>query len=108
MGTYTYHMYLGLYSGGRILRRKFKLPGQTLDLDNRATNIKASLKMAMKELLISQPELEDGLISHSQNLFKLNNNIIQECNVQKTRLFKVATIVGLVTIGAALFYKYSS
>ena len=31
--AYVYHMYLGLYSGGRILRHKFKLKGKTLDLD---------------------------------------------------------------------------
>ena len=31
--AYIYHMYLGLYSGGRILRHKFKLKGKTLELD---------------------------------------------------------------------------
>ena len=31
--AYIYHMYLGLYSGGRILKHKFKLKGKTLDLD---------------------------------------------------------------------------
>ena len=39
LAAYIYHMYLGLYSGGRILRHKFKLPGETLDLSDRAISV---------------------------------------------------------------------
>ena len=39
IAAYIYHMYLGLYAGGKILRKKFNLPGQILDLDEKATNV---------------------------------------------------------------------
>ena len=42
IAAYIYHMYLGLYSGGKILRHKFKLPGQTLALDERSNNVSNS------------------------------------------------------------------
>ena len=31
--AYIYHMYLGLHTGAKILRQKFKLKGKTLELD---------------------------------------------------------------------------
>merc|ERR1712212_1384017 len=76
--AYIYHMYLGLHSGGRILRHKFKLKGKTLEIDTKL-NVKEALKMQMKRLLLEQPDLEDGLLEHSKNLFRLNNLIIREC-----------------------------
>jgi len=102
MVAYIYHMYLGLYSGGRILRHKFKLPGETLDLSDRAINISKALKTAMRNLVLSRPDLSDGLILHSQNVFKLNNLIIHECDIYKARLFKIFATFGLCVGGAFL------
>merc|ERR1712168_1440183 len=53
--AYIYHMYLGLYSGGRILRHKFKLKGKTLELDPKL-NIKEGVKHQMRQLLAEHPE----------------------------------------------------
>jgi len=66
--------------------------------------MKQSLKMAMKTHLLAHPDIADGLISHSKNLFKLNNSIIHECDIQKSRLFKVACGVGVVSALALITY----
>merc|ERR1712131_38185 len=76
--AYIYHMYLGLHTGAKILRQKFKLKGKTLELDAKL-NIKEGLKASMKNLILEQPDLKEPLIEHSKNLFRLNNGIIQEC-----------------------------
>ena len=41
--AYIYHMYLGLHTGAKILRQKFKLKGKTLELD-------AKLNVSIHEL----------------------------------------------------------
>ena len=108
IAAYIYHMYLGLYSGGKILRHKFKLPGQTLDLDERSNNIKSSLKTAMKNLVLSDAALAQKLIEHSENLFKLNNLIIKECEIQKTRLFKIFGIIAFSIAGICIYRSVSN
>jgi len=108
IAAYIYHMYLGLYSGGKILRHKFKLPGQTLDLDERSNNVKSSLKTAMKNLVLSDAALAQKLIEHSENLFKLNNLIIKECEIQKTRLFKIFGIIAFSITGICIYKSVSN
>ena len=59
----------------------------------------------MKNLVLSDAALAQKLIAHSENLFKLNNVIIKECEIQKTRLFKIFSIVSLSIVGI-LIYRY--
>ena len=68
--------------------------------------IKAGMRQSMKNFLLSDPEIEDGLILHSQNLFKMNNLIIQECNIQKTRFFKMICAGAIFCASTFAFYKY--
>jgi len=99
--AYIYHMYLGLHTGAKILRQKFKLKGKTLELDAKL-NIKEGLKASMKNLILEQPDLKEPLIEHSKNLFRLNNGIIQECenkNIELIKLFGLFILSGAAFVG---------
>jgi len=66
--------------------------------------MKQSLKMAMKNHMLAHPDIADDLISHSKHVFKLNDLIIHECDIRKTRLFKVVCGVGVVSALALIIY----
>ena len=59
IAAYIYHMYLGLWNTAGILRRKFNLPGQILDLDD-TTNVCFCKFIQISNFLIVEPKLENG------------------------------------------------
>lgn len=59
----------------------------------------------MRRLLLEQPELEDDLIEHSKNLFKLNNRIIHECENPNIEIAKYIGMMGVCALGFYLFAK---
>ncbi|CBY22824.1 unnamed protein product [Oikopleura dioica] len=103
VAPYIYHMFLGLYSGGKILRHKFKLKGEAVKLDEKANNVKPALRLAFKKLYLENPELENEFYAHSENMFRLNNQIIKECELGSNKLKVFFTVTVLCVLISAIF-----
>jgi len=55
-------------------------------LDEKANNVKSALRAAFKKLYLENPELENEFYAHSEIMFRLNNQIIQECELGTNKL----------------------
>ena len=61
-------MYLGLYSEGKIEGHKFKLLGQTLDLDEWSNNL---TKKSNKNLVLTDAALAQKVIQHQVTAYEI-------------------------------------
>nr|CAD7605715.1 unnamed protein product [Timema genevievae] len=116
--AYIYHLYMGLLSGGQILRKKMtlmqKIPfyGPITEDGNAVTDfgdfpiakLKRELKDAMNFVADNlDEETKEKLISESKTVFVLNNTIIK--SVKRTA---AAMIPKLSTINSVVFTKEAS
>ena len=73
-----------------------------MKLDEKANNVKPALKAAFKKLYLENPELENEFYAHSENLFRLNNKIIKECEIGSNK-FKLLLTGTAVCAASAIF-----
>lgn len=108
LSAYVYHLYMGLFSGGQILRKKRELQARlTLESSEPAQSRKGEAvtdfgdipihrlkkQMAEKMELIAEQIGEDDrwkLIEESKNVFRLNNKVIRTINTNKVVVKKFA------------------
>jgi len=119
--AYIYHLYMGLFSGGQVLRvkRMISLNGGSkgADTGNSVTSYgETSIGSMKKQLKTTLNELADSLdedtrqmiLEEGVNVFKLNNTIIASVQgintVLRRRLFKL--LIALVLVCLFLFASY--
>ena len=74
-----------------------------MKLDEKANNVKPALRAVFKKLYLENPELENEFYAHSENMFRLNNQIIQECELGTKKLKLLFAVPVLCVIISAIF-----
>lgn len=74
-----------------------------MKLDEKANNVKPALRLAFKKLYLENPELENEFYAHSENMFRLNNQIIKECELGSNKLKVFFTVTVLCVLISAIF-----
>jgi len=124
--AYIYHLYMGLFSGGQVLRAKRFLSlsspdKQSLEAGNSVTSYGetsiGSLKKQLKEAINTladnlDPDTRQAILEEGINVFKLNNTIISSVKgvdiVLQRRLLKLLiAVLLLVLFVVALVYRTS-
>lgn len=116
---YIYHLYLGLLSGGRILRRKQKMMAfsrysrvsSVVDFDNEiASYLKKFIKETMNEIASNMSDqIKSKLLEESITVFKLNCELIRSVNSANNvvrRLIQIFGYVGVAVVTAVSTYWY--
>ena len=74
-----------------------------MKLDEKANNVKPALRAAFKKLYLENPELENEFYAHSENMFRLNNKIIKECELGTSKLKVLFTCTVLCVCISAIY-----
>lgn len=119
--AYIYHLYMGLLSGGQILRKKRQLmqkilPYKSDNLDgNRVVNfgdhsiyqLKTKIKKIMNEIAESLDDnTKELLIAESKTVFAMNNMIIKSVEGAGMAIIKKIVIFTIICLILYLFYSY--
>lgn len=119
--AYIYHLYLGLLSGGRILRKKQKVmsfsryskQSTVVDFD---TNIVLELKRFIKDTTNAIADTLDEstkqrLLDESVTVFKLNCDLIRSVDSAQhvvNRAFWSVSYIGLAILAMIVLYMYKT
>ena len=124
LAAYIYHLFMGLFSGGQILRKKRSLEASLKFQSSPANNVgkqagesvtdfgeipifklKKQMVDAMEHIAEQLGE-EDRwkLIEESKNVFRMNNKIIRTINTNKIVLKKFCNFALIVVPAAAAIY----
>ena len=124
LAAYIYHLFMGLFSGGQILRKKRSLEASLKFQSSPANNVgkqagesvtdfgeipifklKKQMVDAMEHIAEQLGE-EDRwkLIEESKNVFRMNNKIIRTINTNKIVLKKYCNFALIVVPAAAAIY----
>lgn len=117
--AYFYHLYMGLLSGGQILRKKRMLLRKIyLDTENgkkgnavtEFTDSTVELKQRIRKLVNEacaeiNPEMRDKIIKEGQMVFRLNNEIVGSISGSNFVLFKKIIVAGSIAAVAYILYK---
>lgn len=125
--AYIYHLYMGLFSGGQVLRAKKFVSLSSVDKSEVAGNsvtsygelsigtLKKELKMAINTLADNlDQETRQAILEEGVNVFKLNNTIIASVKgvdeVLRRRLLKllIAVVLLLLFIATLIFTTTSN
>jgi len=123
--AYIYHLYMGLFSGGQVLRAKRFMSLSSVDKSSLPGNNVTSygelsigpLKKQLKEAINSladnlDQETRQAILEEGINVFKLNNTIIASVQgvdaVLRRRLLKLLIAVALLLLFLGFFLTTSS
>lgn len=120
--AYVYHLYMGLFSGGQILKKKRQLQGKLLTNDdgeflgNAVTEFTVSISDLKKDLKGRMNEIAEKLDDNTKNLlvqesikvFELNNSIIKTVKGTSFIAFKNIVIFAslLALVLSFIYYNF--
>ncbi len=118
--AYIYHLYLGLLSGGRILRRKQKLMtfskftkhSSVVDFEQETVNaLKTFIKNTTNEIASTlTEEMKNKLLEESVTVFQLNCDLIRSVNSTNAAINTIVrkiSFAGFFLIFIILLYLYA-
>lgn len=116
---YIYHLYLGLLSGGIIIRKKHKLTpfsvfskqSSVVDFESKIVGeLKTFIKNITNDIAENLDEdMKKKLLDESITVFKLNCDLIRSVESAKNvynKIVKIISYLGLLIMFIILFYFY--
>lgn len=116
--AYIYHLYLGLLSGGRILRKKqrmfsfseFSKNSSVVDFDSQIVGqLKKFIKDTTNDIaLILSDDMRNRLLEESTMVFKLNCDLIRSIDSANAVAYKIVKWISYIAllVFLAVFYFY--
>lgn len=111
--AYIYHLYLGLLSGGRILRKKQKIipfskfyrTSFVVDFNaQQVTELKTFLKGNLTDIVsTANDDLKKKLLDESITVFKLNCDLIRSIDSANITMFKIIKLISFIGVFIVLF-----